>query len=230
MHDLPLRFRNRRVAEQLCEAIGTENCGVDDLVTEGDQFVQVRVILNISKPLCRGKVITLDDGKDLWIPFKYGQLPNLCYWCGCLTHDDQNYDIWIESEGNLSTENQQYGPCIKAAPFVPSKSKVVTVPGYYAMKKKPNPPSNPVQGSKPPVEVVRSEKPSPKVIKPEKEGIFSNQSDLMDLNFRQTNMAHSNLNQVDLNEEGNVSLNATDLEEKIGVGKNFEETLQILGL
>ena len=68
------------------------------------------------------------------------------------------------------------------------------------------------------------------MIKPEKEGIFSNQSDLMDLNFRQTNMAHSNLNQVDLNEEGNVSLNATDLEEKIGVGKNFEETLQILGL
>ena len=99
--------------------------------------------------------------------------------------------------------------------------------GYYAMKKKANPPSNLVQGSKSPVVVVRSEKPSPKVIRPKKEGIFLNQSDPMDLNF-QTKKAHSNLNQIDLNGEGNVSLNVADLEEKIGARKNFKETLEIL--
>ena len=70
------------MAEQLCKATGTVNRGVDDLVMEGDQFVRIRVTLNISKPLCRGKVITLDGGKDLWIPFKYERLPNLCYWWG----------------------------------------------------------------------------------------------------------------------------------------------------
>lgn len=42
-------------------------------------------------------------------------------------------------------------------------------------------------------------------------------------------MAHSNLNQVDISEEGNFSFNVADLEEKIGAGKNFEETLEILG-
>ena len=93
--------------------------------------------------------------------------------------------------------------------------------GYYAMKKKANPPSNLVQGSKPPVMVVRSEKPSPKVIRPKKEGIFLNQSDLMDLNFQHTKKAHSNLNQIDLNGEGNVSLNVANLEEKIGRGKTL---------
>ena len=77
--------------------------------------------------------------------------------------------------------------------------------GSYAMKKKANPPSNLVQGSKSPVVVVRSEKPSPKVIRPKKEGIFLNQSDPMDLNFQHTKKAHSNLNQIDLNGEGNVS-------------------------
>lgn len=93
------------MGEQLCEAMGTVNHGEDDLAMEGDRFVRVRVTLNISKPLCRGRVITLDDRKDLWIPFKYELLPNLCYWCGCLTHDDRSCDIWIESEGNLATEN-----------------------------------------------------------------------------------------------------------------------------
>lgn len=42
-------------------------------------------------------------------------------------------------------------------------------------------------------------------------------------------MAHSNLNQVDISEEGNFSFNVADLEEKIGAGKNFEETQEILG-
>nr|POE80495.1 hypothetical protein CFP56_04852 [Quercus suber] len=63
------------------------------------------------------------------------------------------------------------------------------------MKKKANPSSNLIQGSKPPMVVVQFEKPLPK---------------------------------VDLNEEGNVSLNVTYLEEKIGAGKNFKETLEIL--
>ena len=36
------------------------------------------------------------------------------------------------------------------------------------------------------------------------------------------------MNQIDLNGEGNVSLNVADLEEKIGARKNFKETLEIL--
>ena len=71
VHDLPLRFRNRVVAEQLCEALGIVNRGEYESAMVGDRFVRVRVTLNISKPLCRGRVITLDDGKNLWIPFKY---------------------------------------------------------------------------------------------------------------------------------------------------------------
>ena len=59
------------VAEQLCEALGTVNRGEDESAMVGDRFVRGRVTLNISKPLCRGRVITLDDGKDLRIPFKY---------------------------------------------------------------------------------------------------------------------------------------------------------------
>lgn len=76
--------------------------------------------------------------------------------------------------------------------------------------------------------VVQPKKPSPEVIRPQKEGIFPNRSNPMDLDFQQTNMAHSNLNQVDLSEEGNFSFNVANLEEKIEAEKNFKEMLEIL--
>ncbi|XP_065636245.1 uncharacterized protein LOC136070338 [Quercus suber] len=105
VHDLPLRFRNRRVAEQLCEALGTIYHGEEESNMIGDRFLRVRVNLNISKPLCRGRVITLDDGKDLWIPFKYERLPNLCYKCGCLSNDERNCEFGSAREGNLDDES-----------------------------------------------------------------------------------------------------------------------------
>ena len=67
--------------------------------------------------------------------FKYERLPNLCFWCGCLMHDDQDCHLWVESEGSLLAESKQFGPWLKAAPFVPKGKYVVKVPGFFARKK-----------------------------------------------------------------------------------------------
>ena len=120
VHDLPIRFRTRKIAEQLCEAIGKVNVGTDEAKTEGDNFMRVQVTIDISQPLCRGRVILLDSGKELWVPFKYERLPSLCFWCGCMTHDDRDYELWVESEGSLSHESQQFGPWLKATSFMPT--------------------------------------------------------------------------------------------------------------
>ncbi|KAK9992681.1 hypothetical protein SO802_027666 [Lithocarpus litseifolius] len=228
VHDLPLRFRNRMVAEQLCEALGTVNRGVDESAMVGDRFVRVRVTLNISNPLCKGRVITLDDGKDLWIPFKYELLTNLCYRCGCLSHDERNCEIWSASEGNLDDESPQYGPWIKATPFVPSKSKMVTIPGISELRKNAIPPSNPKQGSKLPVVVLRSDNPSPKVIWPENQGKISNPPVLGEPVFQQTNLALSEESQSDKTEVGYVYASAVALEDVAEAGKSFEVTLEAL--
>ena len=79
VHDLPIKFRTRKIVEQLCEVIGTVTKGTDEEETEGDNFMRVRVTIDISKPLCRGRVISLDSGKELWVPFKYERLPSLCF-------------------------------------------------------------------------------------------------------------------------------------------------------
>ena len=49
---------------------------------ESSHFVRVRVRIDITKPLCRGRKIGLSNGEEGWVSFKYEHLSNLCYWCG----------------------------------------------------------------------------------------------------------------------------------------------------
>ena len=68
------------MAEKICGTAGVvdKNMEGDSM---GDGFVRVRVKVDISKPLCRGRVISLENGKEIWVSFKYERLSNLCYWC-----------------------------------------------------------------------------------------------------------------------------------------------------
>lgn len=93
VHNIPVRFKTQNIAEKICEAIGTVSRPTDNTKVEGDGFVRVRVMVDISKPLCHGRVISLENGKELWVSFKYERLPNLYYWCGCLTHADRDCDL-----------------------------------------------------------------------------------------------------------------------------------------
>ena len=106
VHDIPIQFRNRRVAERICSAIGIVNDTVDESEIEGYGFMRTKVTIDISKLLSHGQVISLENGKELWVSFKYERLPNLCCWCGCLTHDDRDYEQWIESDGSQPIESQ----------------------------------------------------------------------------------------------------------------------------
>ena len=45
----------------------------------GGNFLRVRVAINTSQPLRRGRKISLKDGSEEWISFKYECLPNICY-------------------------------------------------------------------------------------------------------------------------------------------------------
>lgn len=97
--------------------------------------------LDVSLPICRGRVISLENGKKTWITFKYEHLPNICYWCGRLDHTDQDFDIWLESEGSLAENQKQFGPSLCAPPFFPSRRSVFAVPGFYTLKRKTTMPS-----------------------------------------------------------------------------------------
>ena len=102
---------------------------------DGGSFIHVRVALNITLPLCHGRLLTLENDEAHWVFFRFELLPNVCYWCGCLTHPDKDCKKWIESKGSLRKEDQHFGPWLRAAPFTASRNGFLSVLGFYAHKK-----------------------------------------------------------------------------------------------
>lgn len=77
------------------------------------KFMRIRVDLPINKPLRRGANIVNLDGDKYWFTFKYERLPNFCFLCGILGHDEKHcsgypsnpealrqYGDWLRANGN----------------------------------------------------------------------------------------------------------------------------------
>ena len=87
--------------------------------------VRVRVKIDITKPLCWGRMVQLIGSNRRWVSFEYKHLSIYCYWCGKLDHDKKDCRLWIQSNGSLSREEQQYGPWLKASPDHLQKPQLV---------------------------------------------------------------------------------------------------------
>uniref|UniRef100_A0A7N2MTA8 Zinc knuckle CX2CX4HX4C domain-containing protein n=1 Tax=Quercus lobata TaxID=97700 RepID=A0A7N2MTA8_QUELO len=108
----------------------------DDSNWRGGNFLHVRVAIDVSELLCRGRRVEFDEDDEDRMSFTYERLPNLCYWCGLLMHDEKDCAIWLRSKGSLSRSDQQFGPWIRADQFNPAKKFVVEVRGYERSKSK----------------------------------------------------------------------------------------------
>lgn len=136
LHDIPLRYMTMEAAEKIGDVIGEVTRPAEAKDADGGNFLRVNVAIDLFLPLCRGRLITLENDKQIWVRLRYERLPNLCYWCGRLTHADKDCELGIESERTLRPKQRQIGPSIRAPVFVPSRKNVISVPGFYkAMKK-----------------------------------------------------------------------------------------------
>ena len=87
--------------------------------------------MDTTQPLCRGRIVDLEEGGRVWVSFKYERLPIICYWCGHLDHDERDCLLWIESKGTLKPQDKQFGPFMRASLFVNPRKTVLHVSGFY---------------------------------------------------------------------------------------------------
>ena len=92
VHDIPIMYLSREIAEKLCEA--ARKVSKEPTLAEVDRgnVMRIRVRVDTTLPLCRGRLFTLENGSKGWASFKYERLPNVCYWCGWLDHFDRDCD------------------------------------------------------------------------------------------------------------------------------------------
>ncbi|XP_075651925.1 uncharacterized protein At4g02000-like [Castanea sativa] len=106
VHDLPVRRSSLEVAMEIVSVMGKVDVRMSrEGGSSNFNFFRIKVNVDITKPLCRGRRIALASGKEGWVSFKYERLPNICYWCGRLTHSDRECQMWVKSRGTLKVEN-----------------------------------------------------------------------------------------------------------------------------
>ena len=135
VHDIPITYMNQATVGDLCASIGEVIRMLGGSTLGGQGFMKVQVQLDVTQPLCRGRVVTLENGEQSWVTFKYERLPILCYWYGCLDHADKDCEAWIQSNGTLKLKDKRYDSSIRALPFFPSNKNIVCVPGYFETQK-----------------------------------------------------------------------------------------------
>ena len=114
IHDLPVRCMNSGVCGKIGNTLGrVEQVEEFTVGRGGGNYLRVRVQMDVTQPLCRGRKIWLGGDQDHWVSFKFERLPIFCYWCGHITHDDKDCSIWLNSRGQLSPDKQEYGPWLR---------------------------------------------------------------------------------------------------------------------
>ena len=62
VHEIPVRYMTKKIAENLCDTVGEVQKSDDAVDDEGGHFIRVRVSVDVTLPLCRGRLITLENG------------------------------------------------------------------------------------------------------------------------------------------------------------------------
>lgn len=112
-HNVPANFITEKVATVIGSSLG-ELMAVDHKNFDGTwkQFLRVRVLIDITKPLKRKMKMKKNGGECFWIEFKYERLPNFCFLCGIIGHTERF--CFKHFEGVNEETERPYGPWLRA--------------------------------------------------------------------------------------------------------------------
>jgi hypothetical protein len=103
---LPLGRMNQDTAEAIGNEVGEfVEAEVGEDGTAVGEFLRIKVRLQVAEPLRRGILVQVDGGEKVrWCNFEYEFLPEFCFTCGIVGHEDKCCNI-VLGKG----EKQQYG-------------------------------------------------------------------------------------------------------------------------
>ncbi|KAL0014225.1 hypothetical protein SO802_001294 [Lithocarpus litseifolius] len=141
LHDLPVKMMDAPTTIAIGETRGTVIESHDVSSMFGEDFMCIRICIDTTQPLCRGRKVNLCQGKIGWISFKYEKLPNFCYWCGSLFHDDKDCEKWSSNRCLLPIDSQEYDAGLQAPQFYSGKKNLYQGQRISSYNERQGPPS-----------------------------------------------------------------------------------------
>lgn len=148
IHGLPTLSQTKEVVIRIGESLGrVEKVDVEEKGFCRGGYLRIRVSLDITLPLCRGRMVRKGGTEKLWVDFRYERLPIFCYWCGKVDHDERDCLLWIRSKETIRTEDKQFGPWLRATQDRTQKPQlIVASPGNSGGGLQPDLAANPGGG------------------------------------------------------------------------------------
>lgn len=72
------------------------------------RLLKLLVKVELHKPIMRGTTIKLDD-EQVWVDFRYEQLPKFCFYCGGIRHRERGCELKMEDFMEGTVCEGQYG-------------------------------------------------------------------------------------------------------------------------
>lgn len=90
LRNVPLECLSVEVGRKLMKVFGdVQEVSIVQLNGNQGRCLRVKVELDITRPLPRGKHASTAEWNSFWIPFQYEKLPIQCHYCGLIGHDDR---------------------------------------------------------------------------------------------------------------------------------------------
>lgn len=120
IHDLPFSFMSNEVAFSIKESLGDVIPTKDLSELSGSNFMRVRVAIDITKPLCRGRESHGTRNHKVRYHSNISGYPTSVIGVGS----------WLQSNGTLLVEDQQFGPWIQATQLNQMKKTTIEMQGF----------------------------------------------------------------------------------------------------
>lgn len=108
---LPIIAMNMKTARLIGDVFGGLLELDEDQIMMSAKFLRLRVMVDTSKPLRRGIILSFGK-KKVWVEFKYERLSNCCYFYGYFCPVER--DCEADSDDR---EEQLYGDSLRASPL-----------------------------------------------------------------------------------------------------------------
>ena len=117
IYNLPLKSRTRETGKAIGASLGqVMDVDVADTGVQWGRCLRVRVEIDVTRKLIRGRKINIEKEEARWVHFKYERLPNFCYRCGLLEHDQRECSESMGFDKGDEKGDLQYGAWMRGDP------------------------------------------------------------------------------------------------------------------
>ncbi|PWA56181.1 hypothetical protein CTI12_AA420130 [Artemisia annua] len=100
--NLPFSMRSENYVRAIARKLGSVLDVDTRRLKEGSKYIRARVMIDVSKPLCRHLPVINRRHEKVMVGICYERLPNFCYWCGHLGHTEKEcLDKPVEIDGRI---------------------------------------------------------------------------------------------------------------------------------